>query len=102
MDGVNSTATTVGNIAEQLNAQSYSALSNYQQSLPSIVGIDNAAYGFQSSLQNAQMSSTNSLAQNLFQGIQSISQSNQQMFSRDTSAGIGQYNQIAQTGKRKK
>ena len=102
MDGINSTATTVGNIAAQLNAQSYSALSNYQASLPSITGIDNAAYGFQSSLQNAQMISTNSLAQNLFQGIQSISQSNQQMVAQDTAAGIQQYQPIASVGKRNK
>lgn len=102
MDGINTTAQTVGQIAEQLNAQSYKALSQYQQTLPTITSIDNAAYGFTSQLYQQQAQSSTAFASRLYQGINSLSQQNAQMVSNDTAQGIGQYNVIAQTGKQKK
>lgn len=94
--GINATATTVGNIASQLNSQAYSAYSNFADSLPTVTAMSNSAYGF-TSAQNANVNSTvNSIATNVLQSVNNATSANQQMVNNLASQAPGQYQSIAQ------
>ena len=102
MTSITNTAQTVGNIASQLNSQAYSAYTNFAHSLPTVTAMSNSAYGF-TSAQNSNVNATvNSLATNLVGGVSSLANQNATMVANNSQNAIGQYNAIAQTGKKKK
>ena len=102
MSGLNSTASLVGNIAEQLNAQSYQAMQQTIGSLPTVTSMASDAYSFTNAA-NANLNSTNNaLAQQLLAGTSQAVAQNQQTYTANSANAISQYNAIAQTGKHKK
>ena len=100
--GINSTATTVGNIASQLNSQAYSAYSNFADSLPTITAMSNSAYGFTSAANANVNSSVNALATNVIGTVAAANNANQATVAASMQSAPGQYQAIAQNAGGKK